>query len=202
MKLLLDPVLALLRDKFSRQEVATLQAYGGEFTPAEIDEVAYTCPAIFITVLGWQPGQPGGSLAGPGVRNLRLAAFIAFKHVKRELRMEGAMAIADKLCLVLKDWTPERLLPADYPLEVAALESEPSADNLYSRATDKKGQAVWMVDWMQAVRPLADPGVLANWLVADITNLVRTAEAVAPPDAPLPPELVGKPSVFDGIVFP
>lgn len=202
MKLLLDPVQALLREKFSKQEVTTIQPYGGEFTALEIDKVSYACPAIFITVLGWQRAQPGAPLTGPRVRDVRLAAFIAFKHAKRELRMEGAMAIADKLCLVLQDWKPESALLADYPLEIAALEGEPSAENLYSRASDEKGQAVWLVDWTQCARPIEDPGVLANWLVADITNLARTAEAPAPQDAPLPPELVGKPSVFDGIVFP
>ncbi len=202
MKLLLDPVLALLRAGFTKKEVATVQAYGGQFSSGEIDTVSYTCPAIFVTVLGWQPATPGGPLVGPRVRNVRLAAFVATKHAKREMRMEAAMLIADKLSLLLRNWQPDRALPADYALEIAPLREEPSADNLYSRATDEKGQALWLVDWAHCVQAVADPGELVDWLSADIHNLARATEGPEPPTPPLPPHLVGKPVVSDEITFP
>lgn len=201
MKLLLDAVKALVRAGFTKQEVVTVEAYGGAFNASEIDQVSYACPAIFITVLGWQGAQPGAPLAGPDVRDVRLAAFVATKHAKRELRMEAAMLIADKLALLLKAWSPETSLPADYPLEIAPLEAQPSADNLYSRATDEKGQAVWMVDWQQCAQPVAVPGVLVDWLTAEIHSLARATEPAAPLP-PLAPQLVGKPVVTDEITFP
>lgn len=201
MKLLLDPVVAMVRAGFTKQEVLTVQAYGGAFNASEIDQVSYACPAIFVTVLGWQGAQPGAPLAGPNVRDVRLAAFVATKHAKRELRLEAAMLIADKLALLLRNWRPELSLPADYALEIAPLDAEPSADNLYSRATDEKGQAVWMVDWQQCVQAVATPGLLVDWLTAEIRNLARASEAAAPAPQPLPPALVGKPVVTDEIIF-
>ena len=180
--LLLDQTLTYIRAQFTRAEVAQVLAYGGEFSTDEIDKVGYSCPAIFVTVLGWERMEGGTRLAGVHTRNVSMAAFIAFKHAKREQRMRGAMNLADKLALVLRTWAPSNI--GDVPMSIAPLEHDASCENMYSRGVDKVGQAVWLVRWNQAVKPVAPLPTLVDWLAVDIADTVRSGQT--PAVAPLP----------------
>ena len=202
MKLLLDQVTAYVRSQFTSQEVASVQLYGGEFGAGEVDRVSYTCPAIFITILGWEASPSSSRMSGPHARQARLAAFVATKQPKRDARMLQAMMLADKLAVALRLWRPEEGLTDDAPLEMAPLSEEPRCENLYSESIDRLGQALWLVDWSQGVQPRLPLNELVDWLSLDITNLTRVTEAAEPAPAPLPAHLVNKPVVQDEITFP
>ena len=148
--LLVPAVVDYIRAAFTPKEVALVQPYGGEFSGAELGKVRFACPAIFVTVLGWQQAVDGKRLTGRGARRTRMACFIATKHVQRDQRMLQAAALSDRLCTLLGGWKPAN--SPDAPATFAALEEDPSAENLYSRAIDDAGLALWLVDWQQATR--------------------------------------------------
>jgi phage gp37-like protein len=192
--LLLERVIAEVRAQFTRQEAATVQAYGGEFSAQEIDKLSFNSPAILITVLGWSPHVPDATsrLATRQARDARLAAFVVTKHAKRELRMQQAMLLAEKLALVLRAWRPECL--AGDAMQMDVLTEEPECENLYGRAVDKAGLALWLVSWRQVVSPLATDAPLGDWLRLELESLARAAAPAAAP-TPVPPELIDKPVV-------
>jgi hypothetical protein len=183
--ILLDQVKSLVRDAFTRQDVATVEVYGGEFNSAEMDQLSYSCPAILITVLGWQPAGTGGRVSGKYARRVRLAAFVATKHAKRELRMAQAMSLAERLALVLRDWRPN---DGALAMDLGPAEAEPAAENLYSRAIDKQGQALWLVSWDQCVapKPTVRPGELFDLLRVEITDHTQPGAVPAPPGSGVP----------------
>lgn len=191
-KVLIDQVLALVREKFGR-EVKTVQPYGGEFSASEIPFKSYTCPAIFIACMGWSPQPSGKRMSGRKVRATSMAAFIAFKHVNRELRMEGAMNLADRLALILSDWTPE---DGDMPYTISPIDTDPTCENLYGRAVDSAGQALWMVRWTQDVKANAPPPQLFDLLRIEIEEHYLPGQL---PPVPLPGGVV--PTVTDQINF-
>lgn len=183
--LLLQAAQAYLRTQFTKQEVATLEPYGGEFGAEDFSKISFNCPAVFLTVLGWQPVAPGSSgtrLVGRNVRNVRLAAFVAFKHAKREARMLGAMNLADRVSAALTRWRPGT---GAQPYSLAPLDEDASCENLYGQKVDKAGMALWLVDWHQAAMPA--PGTswadLADLLHVEITDTTRQGEIPAAPDA-------------------
>ncbi len=194
---LLTETLAYVRSQFTRAEVATVEAYGGEFSGEEIDKLSYNCPAVLVTVLGWNAETNGTRLSGKHVRNVRMAAFVATKHAKRPLRMAQAMQIADKLATGLRLWQPSTTLP----VTIAPLEEDAECENLYGRAIDRAGQALWLVSWMQCVQPALPLPELVDWLSLDIASTARSQEVAAAAPAPLTAALVGKPVVTDAIVF-
>ncbi|MCU7371565.1 hypothetical protein PEC18_12080 [Paucibacter sp. O1-1] len=184
--ILLDQVVAFVRASFTRQDVATVDIYGGEFNSVEMDQLSYSCPAILITVLGWQPAGAGVRLSIRHSRRVRLAAFVATKHAKRSARLAQAMSLAERLALLLGNWTP-----ADHELvTMAGAEGEPAAENLYSRAIDKQGQALWLVSWEQcvALKPHINPAELFDLLRVDITDHTHQGRVPTAP-TPAPPEL-------------
>lgn len=174
---LLDQVQAHIRAAFTKTEVVSVLPYGGEFSAAEIERVSYNCPAIFVTILGWQPLHDGRRLSGKYSRQVRVAAFIAAKHAKRDMRMRQAMVLAEKLCVVMRQWVPDNA--GELPVAIGPLEDDPSCENLYSQAVDKLGQSVWLVDWHQAVKPVETPGALVDWLSLAIEDTAR----ITAPDA-------------------
>ena len=182
--ILLDQVLARVRSLFTTSEVATVQEYGGEFDAAEVDQISFAAPAVLIAVLGWR-GMPNSTrLTGKHVRQYRLGAFIATKHARRELRMRAAMAIADKLVIGLRAWAPN----VSTPIEIAGLEDEPTAENLFGRSIDKRGMALWLVDWRQCIRPTVPLEQLYDLVAVDIVDTTRqgsTPTASPAPSAPL-----------------
>jgi hypothetical protein len=198
--LLLDQVAALLRASFTPAEVAQVRTYGGEFSAGEIDKLSYNCPAILITCLGWEPHHNGKYQSGRLTRKVRMAAFVATKHAERALRMRLAMNLADKLSLVLQAWQPDN--SADTPLCSGPLEDAPRCENLYNRAIDKAGQALWLVDWEQTVQAVAPLPVLVDWLAVDIDDTVRRGVVPAAPPAPAPSPAVPALVVKEAIIFP
>lgn len=185
--ILLDQVVAFVRESFTRQEVATVDIYGGEFNSVEMDNLSYVCPAVLVTVLGWQPAGSGGRLTGRHARRVRLAAFVATKHAKRPARMAQAMSLAERLAMLLRDWRPTDTAV----MSLAQAEAEPAAENLYSRAIDAKGQALWLVSWEQCVEPMPgiDPAQLFDLLRVDITDHTHQGTVPAAP-SPAVPDLV------------
>lgn len=195
---LLDQAQAYIRAQFTKAEVAQVLPYAGEFNSGEMDKVSYTCPAIFVTVLGWKPLHNGHRLSGKQAREVRVAAFVVAKHAKRDLRMRLAMSLAEKLAFVLRSWMPVNT--DGLPVTIGPLEDDASCENLYSQAVDRAGQAVWLVDWTQAVKPVltASPGAptLIDWLRVDIEDTARIA-------APTVADAVGTPLIVtEKIIFP
>lgn len=181
--ILLDHVLAHVRSLFTTAEVATVQEYGGEFDAAEVEQVSFAAPAVFIAVLGWRGMSNGTRMTGKHVRQCRLGAFIATKHAKRELRMRAAMAIADKLAIGLRTWAPQ----VAAPIEIAGLEDEPTAENLFSRAIDKRGMALWLVDWRQCIRPTVPLEQLYDLVAVDILDTTQQGATTATNPTPTAP---------------
>lgn len=151
---LLNQVVARIRGQFTRRDVLTLEPYGGQFSTEEIDFTSYACPAVFVTVLGWKPANGGTRLTGPNVSRVHMGAFVVCKHAERSKRMAEAMLLSERLGVCLRQWTPMREpANANLPVTIAGLEEDAAAENLYGRAIDKVGQALWLVDWHQCVRP-------------------------------------------------
>ena len=68
------------------------------------------------------------------------------------------------------------------------LETSPTAENLYGREIDRRGQALWLVTWTQCVKPRVPLEVLVDLLAVEITDITRQGVApanVASPSAPL-----------------
>ena len=192
--ILLTETVAMLRAAFTRVEAQEVRAYGGEFSSAEMDTTAYTCPAILVTVLGWKPEPQSRRLGGRDVRSVRMAAFVAAKHAKREARMAIAMTLAERLSIVLRQWSPN--VPS-LPMQLGPLEAEPTVENLYGRAIDAKGQALWLVTWDQCVKPLVPLDQLYDLLAVEIDDTTRQGATAAPAPGPAPAAL----SVSEDVQF-
>lgn len=180
---LLQAVQDYLRAQFTRQEVQTLEPYGGQFGAEDLRKVGFTCPAVFLTVLGWKPVGPGQGhrLVGRNVRDVRMAAFVACKHAKREARLIAAMNLADRVSQALTSWRPAT---GDQPYTLAPLDVDASCENLFGKKVDDAGLALWLVDWNQAVTP--NPGVswadLADLTRIEITDMTQEGDVPAEPD--------------------
>ena len=190
--ILLNQALAYVRAQFTAAEVAEVTSYGGEFSIGEIDKVGYRCPAIFIAVLGWSPAPDGKRLAGKYVRSVKMAAFVVFKAATRDARMLGAMNLADRLAMLLRRWQPD---DADSPITIAPLEEDASCENLYGRAIDAKGQALWLVRWEQCIKPLVPIEQLVDLLAVEITDLTQRGVAGGEPPS-------GAITVTEDVQFP
>lgn len=196
--ILLEQAVRYVRSQFTKAEVVTVEQYGGQFSSDEVGQVSYNCPAIFMTVLGWKPAGEGKRLGGRYANEVRVAAFVAYKDAtNRNKRMRGAMVIAEKLALVMRQWAPARDPVIDaLPVTLAGLEDDATCENLYSQGMDKKGQALWLVDWTQCTKSNVPPEQLYDLLLVDITNNTHGGDIPAVPDAggaALP--------VIDGVVF-
>jgi phage gp37-like protein len=182
--ILLDQVIAYTRASFSKAEVAEVAEYAGEFSGEEVDQLSFSAPAILITVLGWREANTGHRLGGRFADQVRLAAFVVTKHAQRGARMRQAMQISRKLCLALRLWAPDSAGLAE---TIGPLEGDPRAENLYGRAIDKRGLALWLVDWQQAIKPAVSLPTLYDLTTIDITDHTvqgRNDAAVAPGVAP------------------
>lgn len=179
---LVNAAQAYIRSQFTQQQLLTVDLYGGEFNAGEIDHKGFSCPAVLLAVLGWQPDPERGRNA----RRVRLAAFVVTKHVRREQRMLEASTLAEAVSLVLRRWKPDLAeLGTAY-----ALDETPGAENMYSRKVDEKGLALWLVSWDQTFVPA--PGTA----VGDLYDLLRveiddtTRQGTVPATAPSPTGLV------------
>lgn len=185
---LLDRLKTYLRSQFTEQEVRTLDLYGGQFNADEVDFKSYACPAVFLAVRGWRPFQDGKHLAGQHVRGVELSAFVLTKHAgSREGRMQAAMVLSERLALALERWQPDNDEAASALVDIAPLEEDATCENLYSRAIDKAGQALWVVHWLQCME-VRSQGQLWDLLRVQADSLARAQEpapAVTQPTAPL-----------------
>lgn len=194
---LLDLAVAFVREQFTRKEVATVQEYGGEFSGEEIDKVGFTCPAIFIAPLGWTPGATGKRLTGRHTRAVSMSAFVVTKSAGgRTARMREAMQLAERLTLALRAWMPQ---DGDGPYAIAPLDDdeEPTAENLYGRAVDKAGLALWLVRWRQDVRRRVSPAQAFELLSVEINSNAHQGVVPEAQTPELPPL-----SVSHEITFP
>lgn len=186
---LLQATLDHLRASFTRTQVADVRSYGGEFNAREVEKLSYNCPALLVTVLGWQPRPQPARVAGRNVRGVRMACFVATKHANREQRLASAMALAELVAMHLRLWQPAALA---LPVQLGPLDEEPACENLYGRAIDDKGQALWLVTWEQEVKPLVPLEELYDLLAVEIIDTTQqgTAPAPAPAPGPAPAPLV------------
>lgn len=194
-EILLEQALAFVRRSFTSKEVKTCEAYGGQFSAAEIAFKSYSCPAILITVLGWQPPPKDARMgAGRHVKQYRLAAFVLYEHVERTKRMTGAMALAENLGTVLRQWAP-MTEPDNAALlaTIAGLDYEPKCENMYSRAFDEARQAMFLVSWYQCAMPAVPLGPgrpavpyseLPDLVAVEINDTVQAGQELdlSPPD--------------------
>lgn len=165
--ILLDAIITRVRSLFTPQQVAEVREYAGEFNAAEIAQLSFNSPAILISVLGWTNGKESKALGG--ARNTRLnqcVAFVITKDVRRDERMRKAAAITDALGYGLYTWSPD-----DHELcVIGGPEDEPDAENLFGRAVDEKGMALWVLSWEQATRPLVTPAAMFDLVAVEITS--------------------------------
>ena len=200
---LLDQAVAFVRAGFTKQQAATVQKYAGEFSAAEMKQLSYTCPAILLTVLGWKKADGGAHLTGRHARTARLAAFVVTKNAKdRQARMSEAMALSEALSVLLRQWAPMVQEPSASALSAlgvtaGGLEDEASCENLYSRAVDEQGQALWLVDWYQSVKgavpmgpvrpavPYAQLPALTTVVIEDSARVNQAPAAAVVPNAPI-----------------
>ncbi|MFI5447581.1 hypothetical protein [Polaromonas sp. UC242_47] len=156
--LLLEQAVAYVRASFTKAQVKDVRAYAGEFSTAEMKNVSYNCPAILISLLGWKKPDEGGRLTGRHAKNHRMVAFVVTKNAKsREARMTEAMRLAEDLSVLLRQWAPMAQQPYASAIQaqgvtIVGLDDEPTCENLYNRAVDEQGQALWMVDWYQCAK--------------------------------------------------
>lgn len=175
---LLAAAIDHVRASFTRAQVAEVRTYGGEFSGDELAQIPFRPPAILLTVLGWRPVHKGHRLTGRMAREVRMAAFVVSNLVDREKRMSQAMQIAEALCIALRTWAPDS---TDQPVLLAGLDDDPHAENLYGRAVDAKGLALWLVDWRQCVKPVLELPQLFDLTAIDITDhTVQGTGAAAP----------------------
>lgn len=196
--ILLDQVLKFVRRSFPTIGAKTVELYGGQFSAEEIAHKSYNCPAIFITVLGWQAPPAGSRMTGRHAKQYRLCAFVVFEHADRVKRMSGALVLAEKLGIVLRQWTP-MTEPGNAGLAatIGGLDDEPRCENLYNRAVDKAGQALFALSWYQCAKPNVPLGPtrpavpyeqltdLTAVTIEDTAHMNQVPEVVAPPDAPI-----------------
>lgn len=199
---LLDQAVAFMRASLSKQQAVTVRKYAGEFSGAEMKHVSYTCPAVLLTVLGWKAAAPGGRMTGRHARDVRLAAFVVCKNAKdREARMAEAMALAEEVSVLLRQWGPMAQEPYAGALNAkgitaSGLNDEPSCENLYNRAVDEQGQALWLIDWYQSVksnipigpaRPVVPYELLPNLVAVDIEDTTHVAQGPVTTELPQTP---------------
>lgn len=198
---LLDQAVAFVRAGFTKQQVVTVQKYAGEFSSAEMKNLSYNCPAILLTVLGWKKPEAGMHLTGRHARCVRLAAFVVTKSAKdRQARMSEAMALSEQLSVLLRQWAPMVQEPSASALTAlgvtaGGLEDEASCENLYNRAVDEQGQALWLVDWYQCVKgavplgpvrpavPYAQLPAMTTVVIEDSAHVNQVPVTAVVPDA-------------------
>lgn len=190
---LLDRSIRYLRGRFDKREVFAVQPYGGQFNADEVPAKSYACPAIFVAVRGWEGRPDSRRLTGRNVRAVEMSAFVATADKTREARMASAMLLAERVAAALQLWQPD---DADnIACDIAPLEDAPTCENLYNRAIDRAGQALWVVHWWQAVR------VRSQQELWDLLQVQATSDArvqVPPANAHTPPPV----EVQHGIRYP
>lgn len=120
----------------------SVENYGGEFSSDEVDFKSFSAPAAFVSCLGWRKVDRPLLLSGKYIWRARIAIFIATKETKRDSRMVSAMSRAAVLSAHFQGWRPEAC---------SGRAEDIDSENLYNRAIDKKGLALWMVSWWHEI---------------------------------------------------
>ena len=189
-------VQTYLRGLFDKREVPLIDPYGGEFSAAELGKVTLTCPAILITCMGWEQAQHQRRMTGRGVRKTSMGAFVLTRHARRADRMAQAQWLAERVTKALEIWRPE--CPTDSSYELAALDEDPRAENLYGRAIDSAGLALWLVRWDQCMRVHGKVPAPALYDLTRVEITDHTHQGTTPP-APTPGGVV--PTVSEDVQF-
>jgi hypothetical protein len=154
-----------------------IEDYGGEFSEDEINAKSFNAPAAFVACLGWRKAKSGNVLAGKKIWRTRIAIFVVTKNTKREVRMTEAMQRAEVLSTIFEGWRP-----------VEVCTSNPDgidAENLYSRAVDKAGLALWMVGWWQEIEmKKGQRPEMPDLEKVEIESVARTMVDAAAPSSP------------------
>ncbi len=167
-------VKAFMREKFSAQDVVSVDYYGGEFSGDEVAVSGFKAPAILIAGLGWTRPRGTERLLGKGTRVCHMAAFVVTNLNSRSDRMLEAQRLAEMLDLALVTWTPTN--EAGAAVEVAEPEQDIRCENIYNKKLDKVGMGVWLVTWRQCIKPKLPLPQLYELLGIDIvsTGLTRS----------------------------
>lgn len=169
--LLMAQVKAFVREKFSAQDVVSVDYYGGEFSGDEVAVSGFKAPAILIAGLGWTRPRGTERLLGKGTRVCHMAAFVVTNLNSRSDRMLEAQRLAEMLDLLLVTWTPTN--EAGAAVEVAAPEEDIRCENIYNKKLDKVGMGVWLVTWRQCIRPRVALPQMFDLLGIDIVSTNR-----------------------------
>lgn len=182
--LLQDQAVDYIRAAFTQKEAFDVKAYSGEFAAEEIMRSQFKCPAVLVGVLGWGKPGAGDYLRTVKARVVHMVAFVVADQVDRQARMRTAGGICDKLDLLLQAWRPE---DDEQPAEIASPQDDIVVENLYGRAADKAGMALWMVRWRQCLQPKAGDGGLFDWVGIDIESTVKAVHDQGDTPEPPPP---------------
>lgn len=182
--LLMAQVKAFVRDKFSAQDVVSVDYYGGEFSGDEVAVSGFKAPAILIAGLGWTRPRGTERLLGKGTRVCHIAAFVVTNLNSRSDRMLEAQRLAEMLDLALVTWTPTN--EAGAAVEVAAPEEDIRCENIYNKKLDKAGMAVWLVTWRQCIKPKLPLPQLYELLSIEIVSTTEMSLAVDVPVQDMP----------------
>lgn len=179
----LNSLLLHLRAQLSADEAQTIALYGGEFDHEEIDFAQYSCPAIFITCLGFNQRAPAPRQRTILSRQARLAAFVATKQASRPGRFIEGLDLTERLELLVTAWQPE-CPPELQPACIGAAERHSFvAENLYSRKVDAYKHGLWLLSWWQPYEPTLapHPDTLPAFVGSHIDSILSTT---APPEQP------------------
>lgn len=116
----------------------------GKFVWAELKEISYNAPAVFISCLGWSPAdeQDASRVAGFGqvAYRVRFVAGIVTKNNKSaNARNQEARLIGTSITNLLsrQDWSKPDVLEAE----------KARCEALFVRDAEADNQSLWQLDW-------------------------------------------------------
>ena len=140
---LLEAIAGDLRTRLPA--LKTCEVHDGRWDAEEVKRWVVATPAVLVAWLGTAKAET------PGVRwadcDQQLAAFVVTRDAPRLGRGEAARALVDWLLLHV----PRARWGFTSGAGIGPAEDLRAA-NLYSRAIDKTGVAMWMVSWRQMLR--------------------------------------------------
>jgi len=172
----MDQARRYLRAAFKPEEVVDVTFYGGQFSAQEVGQLGFKTPALLVAGLGWSAPRSTDRLAGKRARAVHMAVFVVTGTGTREERMLEAQLLAERVDALLVDWSPVNA--PDQAAEVAAPEPGVRCENVYNRAVDAKGLALWLVTWRQCVKANQASPQTYELLGIDIVSHVRTRPVV------------------------
>ena len=173
-----------LRSSLSADEAKTIALYGGEFDGDEIDFAQYSCPAIFVTCLGFNQRPPTSRQRTVLGRQARFAAFVATKSASRTGRFVEGVDLTERIEQLICAWQPN-CPPELQPACIGAAERHSfMAENLYNRKIDSFKHGLWLLTWWQPYQPTlaGNPSDLPALTGTHIDSSLLSTVAAPPPD--------------------